>query len=411
MIKFNKLILDNGLTLLHYQDSATKMVALNLLYNVGSKDENPNCTGLAHLMEHLMFTGSEHVRCFDEALQAGGGVSNAWTNVDVTNYYETLPAHNIETALWCESDRLLDLSLSDESINIQKDVVIEEFKQRCLNEPYGDISHIIHDNAYTCHPYKWPTIGKIVEHIRDVTPDEIRQFYHRYYSVDNLIMCVAGNIDFETTVRLVNKWFGDIAPSNSPKRNLPVEPVQTTPRIIQVERNVPRNMLCKVFHMPARNDAHYPTCDLLSDIMANGKSSRFYTNVLSKSRLFNELDAAVEGTLEPGLFIIRAILDDNTSFEEANDVIMQQLNLITQEGVSKYELEKCVNKFHANKLFDNIGYQEKATKLCECELIRDANYINEELDLYKAVTVDEMISTATSLFSPNNSTTIYYKSK
>lgn len=411
MIKFNKQILDNGLTLLHYQDSATKMVALNLLYNVGSKDENPNRTGLAHLMEHLMFTGSKNVGNFDEALQAAGGVSNAWTNVDITNYYETLPAHNIETALWCESDRLIALSLSDESINIQKDVVIEEFKQRCLNEPYGDISHIVHDLAYTCHPYKWPTIGKSVDHISEVTADEIKQFYHRYYSVDNLIMCVAGNIDFSTTLKLVNKWFGDIAPSHYPKRNIPVEPCQTAPRIIEVERDVPKNLLYKVFHMPQRIDAQYPASDLLSDILANGKSSRFYTNVLSKNRMFNELDAAIEGTIEPGLFIVRAILGENTTFDQAEEIIMQQLNNISQEGVSKYELEKCINKFHANKLFDNIGYQEKATKLCECELIKDANYFNEELELYRAVTTDDMINTATRLFNPNNSVTVKYKRK
>lgn len=280
MIRFNRHILNNGLRIIHYYDSATKMVALNLLYNVGSKDEQPNKTGLAHLMEHLMFSGSANVARYDDALQAAGGVSNAWTNVDMTNYYETLPAHNIETAMWAESDRLMALNLTASNIRVQKDVVMEEFKQRYLNEPYGDISHISHSLAYKSHPYMWPTIGKCLEHIDDVTEEEIISFYKKYYSVDNLIMCISGNISFEHAVSLAEKWFGDIEPSGITPRCLPSEPEQTESRSIIVEKDVPQNVLYRVYHMPGRNDDMYPACDLLSDVLANGKSSRFHQNVM-----------------------------------------------------------------------------------------------------------------------------------
>lgn len=410
MITFNKVTLDNGLKLIHHYDSATKMVALNLLYNVGSKDEVPTKTGLAHLMEHLMFTGSEHVACYDDELQAAGGVSNAWTNVDMTNYYETLPACNIETGLWVESDRLLALSLNEESIRIQKDVVIEEFKQRYLNEPYGDISHLLHDLAYECHPYKYPTIGINTNHILDVSSDEIRAFYREHYAVNNLIMCISGNITFDDAVKLANKWFGKMIPASIKPRTYKPEPVQTHKRTLSVSRDVPRNMIVKAYHMAGRNESHYPSCDLISDILSNGKSARFFQNIMSKNTVFTELDAAIEGNIEPGLFLIRAQLNDDITFEQAEDIINNELTKLYKEGITAYELEKCQNKFHAAMLFDNIGYQEKAQKLCEYELLGDASLINSEVDRYRKITVDDIVMTACNLFNPDNSSTIYYKS-
>lgn len=408
MIKFNKITLDNGLKLLHYHDSATKMVALNLMYNVGSKNEVPHRTGLAHLMEHLMFTGSKNVLNYDAALQPAGGSSNAWTNSDVTNYYETTPAHNIETALWVESDRLMSLSLSEESVRIQKDVVIEEFKQRYINEPYGDLNHLLLPLAYTQHPYRWPTIGISIDHIKDTTREEIVSFYHNNYSVDNLVMCIAGNITFDSAVRLVEKWFGNILPTSRKCTTLPVEPVQTSSRVITEKRDVPQSLIYRAYHMPSRNDVRYPSCDLLSDILSNGRSSRFHQNILSQTSLLAEVDAAIQGCFEPGLFYVRARLNDGTTFEQADQIIEREIKKLITNGVTGHELNKCLNKFHSAMLFDNMGYKEKATRLCEYEMLGDASLINEEVARYRKTTVDDIVETATLLFNENNSSTLYY---
>lgn len=409
MIKFNKYTLSNGLKLIHHYDSATKMVALNLLYNVGSKDEDVTRTGLAHLMEHLMFSGSANVPGYDDVLQAAGGMSNAWTNNDMTNYYETLPACNIETGLWAESDRLMSLNLNSKSIQTQKDVVVEEFKQRYLNEPYGDISHLMHDLAYTQHPYKWPTIGIETSHIQNATDKDIINFYHHYYSVNNLIMCISGNVTFDEAIKLTEKWFGDIKPIEKHQRSYLPEPKQDSHRVLHVTRDVPQSMIYKAFHMPGRNDAGYPACDLISDILSNGKSSRFYQNVMSQSAIFTELDAAIEGAIEPGLFLLRARLNDGVSFEQAEEIINNELNKLVTDKVDSFELEKCKNKFHAAMLFDNIGYQEKAQKLCEYELLGDAGLINEEVARYRKTTADDIKRAAEELFDVNNTSTIYYK--
>lgn len=411
MIRFNRTKLDNGLRLIHLYDSATKMVALNLMYNVGAKYESPERTGLAHLMEHLMFTGSANVSKYDDVLQAAGGVSNAWTNSDLTNFYETLPAHNVETAMWVESDRLLALSLSDESIRVQKDVVMEEFKERYLNEPYGDINHMMQCLAYVKHPYMWPTIGKSLDHIADVSRDEIMRFYKSFYSVDNLVMCIAGNITYDDAVVLANKWFGDIAPSGIVLPELPVEPKQTEPRMLCVTRDVPQNMIYRAYHMPGHVHALYPACDLLSDVLSNGKSSRFHQNIMSRSPLLTEVDAAIQGTVEPGLFLVRARLAEGTTFEQAEELIDNEIDKLRVDGVTQYELTKCQNKFHSAMLFDNIGYQEKATKLCEYEIMGDADMFNTEVDRYRATTIDNIAQALDTVFNPNNCSTIYYSKK
>lgn len=409
MIQFNKYILPNGLKLIHHYDSATKMVALNLLYNVGSKDESPDCTGLAHLVEHLMFTGSDNVGHFDKTLQRAGGSSNAWTNADMTNYYETLPAHNIETALWIERDRLTNLTLSDESIDVQKQVVMEEFKQRSINVPYGDLGHIIHSAAYTVHPYMWPTIGKHLQHIENVSNDEIKSFHARHYKVNNLIMCISGNVTFERAIELVEKWFGDIPAPIPFTRSIPQEPVQNAKKIVEHSGDVPYDMLLRCYHMPGIMHHRFPQCDLLSDVFANGKSSRFQQNVLDKSTKFIEFDATVEGTIDPGLFVVRACLNDGTTFEEAESIIDSELGKVLNDGVGQYELDKCINKFHASTLFDNIGYQEKATRLCKYELCGDAQRANDEVDRYRSTTIEQMNHNAAQLLQDNNCTTIYYK--
>ncbi len=408
MIKFNRITLDNGLKLLHYQDSATRMVALNLMYNVGSKHENPQRTGLAHFMEHLMFTGSANVPNYDGALQPAGGNNNAWTNCDVTNYYETLPAHNIETALWVESDRLMSLTVSDESMRVQRDVVMEEFKQRYLNEPYGDLGHLMQSLAYKQHHYAWPTIGKSLNHIETVTRDEVMQFYKSHYAVDNLVMCVSGNITLDEAVKLVNKWFGDIAPSNHAPKQSPVELEQTQARTLTVKRDVPQRMIFRAYHMPGRNHSMYPACDLLSDVLSNGRSSRFHQNIMSRSTVFTDIDAAIQGTLDPGLFLVRARLAPETTFEQAQEILDDEIDKVVKQGVTQYELDKCLNKFHSAMLFDNIGYQEKALRLCEYEIQGYASLINDEVSRYRKTTTNDMVEVAAKLFDTCNSCTIYY---
>lgn len=408
MIEVNVHTLENGLRLLHHYNGSTRMVAVNTLYDVGSRDEHIAHTGLAHLMEHLMFTGSAHVPSFDGALQAAGGECNAWTSCDVTNYYDVLPAHNIETALWLESDRIANLNLDERSISLQKSVVVEEFKQRYINQPYGDVFHLLHGAAFTVHPYKWPTIGLRVDDVAQLPVEVVMDSYHRHYCVNNAVMCIAGNIEFGRAVELVEKWMGDLPAGPAHTRHLPVEPPQTEPRLVERHAQVPQNMIFRAYHMCGRIDRDFQACDLLSDVLANGTSSRFYRNVVTKGHLFTELDASVSGFTDPSLFYVRGALCDGVSFAEAEAAIDAELERLLAGGVSDYEKEKCTNKFLSNDTFENIGYAEKATRLCRHELLTEAADINNEVAKYRAVTTQQLGEVAHSLFRPENCTTLHY---
>ena len=408
MIKVNSYTLDNGLKLLHHKDATTKMVALNLLYKVGARNEQPEKTGFAHLFEHLMFSGSVNSESFDEPLQVAGGESNAWTSNDVTNYYDIVPVHNVETAFWLESDRLLNLSLTEKKFEAQKSVVIEEFKQRCLNTPYGDVSHIIRGAAYTVHPYRWPVIGLSTDVIAEATLDDAWDFFNSHYSVDNLIMCVSGNIEFERAVKLTEKWFGDIEPRNMKKQVIPVEPIQESPRTIRVERDVPKNMILKAYHMCGRNHIDYQTSDIISDILANGNSSRFFRNVLMKNDVFSSLDASIGGSVDPGLFYVRGYLNEGVSYEQGEEIIKKELEAFLQEGASEYEITRYVNKLDSKEQFENISYLEKATKLCSYEFTSQADDINVEMDKYRAITSDDIKRVAQKILNESNCTTLFY---
>lgn len=408
MIKVNSYTLQNGLKLLHHKDATTMMVALNLLYKVGARNENPNKTGYAHLFEHLMFSGSLNSESFDEPLQAAGGESNAWTSNDITNYYDIVPVHNVETAFWLESDRLLNLSLTEKKFEAQKSVVIEEFKQRCLNTPYGDISHIIREAAYTIHPYRWPVIGRSTDVIAGATLEDANDFFNSHYSVNNLIMCVSGNIDFERAVELTEKWFGDIAPRNVVKQDIPVEPIQDKPRIIKVERDVPKNMILKAYHMCGRNHCDYQASDIISDILANGNSSRFFRNVLMTNDVFSSLDASIGGSVDPGLFYVRGYLNEGATYEQGEEIIKKELELFLQEGASDYEITRYVNKLDSKEQFENISYLEKATKLCSYEFTSQAGDINIEMDKYRAITCDDIKRVAHKILNESNCTTLFY---
>lgn len=408
MIDFNTHILDNGLRLIHHFDATTQMVALNIIYDVGSRDEVVGRTGFAHLFEHLMFGGSEHIPDFDTPLQMAGGESNAWTSDDITNFYEIIPAHNFETALWLESDRMNQLAFSQKSLDAQKSVVIEEFKQRCLNVPYGDISHLMRAAAFRKHSYRWPVIGEKVEDIEAVTIDIVRDFFYEHYAPNNAVMCVAGNISFKKTVELVEKWMSGIPRRAIRQRSIPVEPPQTELRAINAHRDVPQDILVKAYHMCGRHDVDYHASDIISDILANGNSARFFQNILMKTDVFVDLDASIWGSIDPGLMVIRGRISPNVSFDDANAIVDEELQKLITEGVSQYEVDKFVNKYESRECFENISYSEKASKLCYHELLGGADGINSEMGKYRKLTSDDIKRVANDIFRQENETRLYY---
>lgn len=408
MIEYTKRMLSNGMRILHHYDPMTRMVAINLMYGVGSRDEKTGKTGMAHLMEHLMFSGSANVPNYDAPLQAAGGESNAWTNVDVTNFYNVLPVQNIETALWVESDRLSSLCLEDKSIEVQRSVVIQEFMQRCSNMPYGDSNHLMHQLAYSVHPYRWPTIGLSVEDIQNITSNDLRQFYHDYYTTDNLVLCISGNVTACDAVELAEKWFGSIEPSLTPARKYPQEPDHRQPREMIVTRDVPQDMIFLTFNMCSRNNPDFVACDMISDLLANGMSARFTQNILTRTDVFTELDAAVEGAFDPGLFIIKGKLSHSATKSQAEELINAELHRIVKESVSKQEIEKCINKYLSTSLFENLSYLQKAIKFCLYETMGDISRVNDEITQYRNISPEDISRVANQLFADTNRCTLYY---
>lgn len=411
MIKINRHILDNGLRLVHSPIGDTRMVALNIVYNVGAKDESPEHTGFAHLFEHLMFGGSVNVPDFDTPLQKAGGENNAWTNNDFTNYYITVPACNVETAFRLESDRMLGLAFSEDSLEVQRNVVCEEFKQRNLNKPYGDVGHIMRDMCYKVHPYRWPTIGKCLEHIQNATMQQVKDFFYSHYAPDNAVLAVTGNISFEEAVRLTEKWFGDIERRNVQPRNLPEEPVQTSQRRKTVERDVPLDALYMVFHMCHRLHPDYYALDMLSDILSNGNSSRMIQHLVMDKKVFSAIDAYISGSVEPGLFHIAGKPAPGFSLEESEKYVWEEIERLKTEPVDSRELEKVKNKFESDYIFGNINYLNVATNLAMFELISEAEDINREVDKYRSVTAEQLMDCARRYFDRQNSSVLYVLSK
>ena len=411
MIEIQRHTLDNGLRIVHNKNAATGMVAVNLLYQVGSRNEQYEYTGMAHLLEHLMFGGSANAPCFDRILQEAGGENNAWTNNDITNYYEILPEQNIETALWIEADRMENLLLGDKALEVQRNVVQEEFKQRCLNAPYGDAGHILRRNVYHCHPYRWPVIGKSLEDIETVPKEVVRDFYHRFYVPDNAILSVVGNIDSDRLFRLVEKYFGHIAAGNRPKSVLPVEPRQTEARVEQVQRNVPHNMLIKAYRMCDRNSADYHASDMISDILSNGRSSRFYQNIYAKGNMVSSIDASITGDIDEGMLVVKAQLLPGVSYEVVEAAIDKELDMLKTQLTDVRELDKLKNRYESNALFSNINNDERAANLAYYEMLGDANMINRVIDDYRQTTPEAIRRVSQYLLDERNSTTIYYNAK
>ena len=380
MLKINRHILANGLRLVHSQDDSTQMVALNILYNVGARDEHPEHTGFAHLFEHLMFGGSVNIPDYDAPLQLAGGENNAWTNNDITNYYLTVPRQNVEIGFWLESDRMLSLDFNERSLEVQRGVVMEEFKQRCLNQPYGDVGHLLRPLAYKEHPYQWPTIGKELSHIANATLDEVKDFFFRFYAPNNAVLAVTGNISFEEAVALTEKWFGTIPRRDVPVRRLPQEPVQTEERRLTVERNVPLDALFMAFHMCERAHPDYYAFDILSDILSNGRSSRLNQHLVQEKQLFSSIDASISGSIDAGLFHISGKPSAGVSLEEAEAAVREELKILQNEAIAAQELEKVKNKFESTQIFGNINYLNVATNLAWFELNGAAEDMEKEVE-------------------------------
>ncbi|MEG1685110.1 MAG: pitrilysin family protein [Bacteroides sp.] len=408
MIQVNKHTLSNGLRIVHSLDESTQMVAINLLYNVGAKDEDPEHTGFAHLFEHLMFGGSINIPDYDEPIQRAGGDNNAWTNNDITNFYISIPKLNVETGFWLESDRMLSLNFNSKSLEVQRQVVMEEFKQRCLNQPYGDVSSLVRSLAYKVHPYQWPTIGKQLSHIANASIEEVKEFFFRFYAPNNAILAVTGNISFEETIRLAQKWFGSIPRRAVKERHLPQEPKQHEERRLEVKRNVPVDTLYMVFHTCARIHPDYYAIDMLSDILSSGQSSRLIQELVNNRKLFTSIDAYISGTIEPGLFHITGKPAPGVSLDEAEQGVWQELEKIKETLIDKQELEKVKNKYESNQIFSNINYLNIATNLAYLELVSQAEDINEEVNRYRAVTNKQIKETARTTFVSSNCCTLHY---
>lgn len=411
MITVNRHTLPNGLRIVHSEMESTQMVALNVLYNVGARDEHPEHTGFAHLFEHLMFGGSVNIPDYDTHVQNAGGENNAWTNNDITNYYITLPRQNVETGFWLESDRMLSLDFNEKSLEVQRQVVIEEFKQRNLNQPYGDVGHLVRDMAYKKHSYQWPTIGKETSHIANATLDEVKDFFFRFYAPDNAILAVTGNISFEDTVALAEKWFGPIPRRNVATCNLPKEPVQTEERRQAVERNVPVDALYMVFHKCDRLHPDYYTFDMLSDLLSSGRSCRFIQHLVLEKQIFSNIDAYISGSIDEGLFHITGKPSPGISLEEAEEAVWEELEALKTIEIDSYELEKVKNRYESEQIFNNLNYLNVATNLAFFELIGQAEDINYEVEKYRSVTSERIREVARKAFVRENCSVLYYKAK
>ena len=409
MIQFSKYTLPNGLRVIHHHDISTPLVCMNILYDVGARDEDENKTGFAHLFEHLMFGGSVNIPNYDEPLQMVGGENNAFTTNDITNYYLTLPADNVETAFWLESDRMLSLAFGDKSLEVQRNVVIEEFKQRYLNQPYGDVWLILKPLCYKVHPYKWNTIGKEIKHIEDATMEDVKSFFKTHYHPSNAILVVAGNIDFNKTEALTEKWFGGIEAQVKKERNLPKEPKQNEARTLTVERNVPQNAIYKAYHVCNRYHADYYCMDVISDILSNGDSARLYNSLVKEQKLFTEINAYITGDLDEGMFIVSGKLCEGISFEQAEQAINHELEMMKIEVLNDNELQKIKNKIESIHVFSETSISNKALNLAVAELMGDANRVNTEIDYYLNMKAADIQAAANLYLQQENSNTLYYQ--
>lgn len=410
MINYKRFTLENGLRVLVHEDKSTPLVAMNILYDVGSRDEDPGSTGLAHLFEHLMFGGSVNVPEYDMPLQMVGGENNAFTNNDITNYYLTIPSENIETGFWLESDRMLELDFSHKNLDTQKNVVTEEYNQRYINQPYGDAILKLRPLAYKLHPYRWPTIGMDIVHIENTDLDQIKKFFFSHYAPNNAIIALTGNIGYDLAYKLTQKWFGPIARRDVKKRNLPAEPVQTEERRLILEKDVPSTALYKVWHTGPRTSSDFYTLDLITDLLAGGESGRLYNKLVREKKLFSEINAYITSDIDPGLIIVQGKLMKGIDIQHAEESINKVITgLLDKNGILD-EMEKVKNKFESSTVFSNTSILNKAVNLAMYELLGNPELINREVEAYRNVSLDMVMEAAGRYFVTSNCSTLYYKS-
>ena len=410
MIKFEKFTLNNGLRVIVHVDKSTPMAVLDVIYDVGARDEEPGKTGFAHLFEHLMFGGSIHIPSYDEPLQMAGGENNAYTTNDLTNYYLQLPAENLETAFWLESDRMLSLAFDENSLEVQRKVVVEEFKEHYINKPYGDVWHKMRELAYKVHPYKWMTIGKELSHVENAQLQDVKNFFFKHYTPANAILTVAGNVKVDEVKRLAEKWFGNIPAGEKYVRNLPQEPKQTEPTFLEVKASVPLDALYKCWHISSRLDKRYYTTDLVTEILGGGASSRLFQSLVKEQQLFSNIQCSHFGSIDAGLLFIDGKLVKGITMQQAEKAINIELDKIKNQLVEKSELEKVKNKTESLMAFEDISLVNRANSLATYELLGDADLMNKELERYQAVTVDEIQNECKAVFVEENCSTMYYLS-
>ena len=411
MIQFNRFVLANGLRVLVHEDHSTPMAVVNVMYDVGSRDENPEKTGFAHLFEHLMFGGSINIPDYDEPLQRAGGENNAYTTNDLTNYYCQLPAENIETAFWLESDRMLSLAFSEKSLEVQRKVVCEEFKEHYINKPYGDIWHKMRALAYKVHPYRWMTIGKELSHVENVKIEDVKKFFFKHYCPSNAIIVVAGKVKTEEIKLLIEKWFGDIPSGEKYNRNLPQEPKQEKAGLLEIKADVPLDAFIKTWHMGGRLDKEYYIADLIGEILGGGASSRMYQSLVKEKQLFSNLDCYHYGTVENGLLTVEGKLVKGVKMLDAEKAVTEEIEKIKTDLISETELQKVKNKTESIIAFEDMSVMNRANSLAFYELLGDATLMNTELERYNAVTSEDILNYSKELFDEKNSNTIHYYSK
>jgi predicted Zn-dependent peptidase len=409
MIQYDHFTLDNGLQVYVHEDHTTAMAAVNILYNVGSRDEEENRTGFAHLFEHLMFGGSKNIPAYDEPLQKVGGENNAFTSPDITNYYITLPAVNLETAFWLESDRMMSLSFDPKVLEVQQKVVVEEFKQRYLNQPYGDVWLKLRPLAYQIHPYRWATIGKEISHIENATMDDVKSFFFKYYLPNNAILVVAGDVTIPQVKALTEKWFGSIAAGEKYVRNLPQEPLQTSARFLETEAKVPLNALYKAYHVPGRFESDFYTVDLLGDVLGRGKSARLYQKLLKERRLFSNINAYNTSSIDPGLLVVQGNVNAGVSLEEADAAVEELLQEIVEIPLSEAELAKVKNQAESTLAFSEVELLNRAMNLAYAASVGNPDLVNLEAEKIQAVTVEEIQAMAKHVLRKENCSTLYYR--
>ena len=411
MITFEKHTLANGLQVAANRDRCSKMAALNLLYKVGARNENPEQTGFAHLFEHLMFRGTRRIPNFDAPVQMACGENNAFTNNDYTDYYITLPTPNIETAFWLESDRMTGLSLSRRKLETEKRVVIEEFNQRYLNQPYGDMTKLLREMVYRVHPYRWCAIGRTPEHVAAATLEDAERFYRRYYRPSNAILSVSGDIEPEQVFAMAERWFGEIPDTPAHHDPLPAEPMQTSARRLKVDRDVPATAITIAFPMGGRLSRDYYLLDLISDLLSGGESARLYDSLIRRSRLFSAINAYITGDIDPGMFIITGQIMEGVSEQQAEEVLWEELRQLQEVAVGGYELEKVKNKFEAGVMFGELNVMNKAMNIGYYLMLGHPDLINSETDIFRSINAYDIIRESRRIFRPELSSTLIYRKR